>query len=69
MTALAAAHGGARPGDPAALTNGFSAAFLGAAGIAVAGALLTLRQPPRAGGRSRLAESSEAPVGEPAVAE
>ncbi len=42
-------------GNSAALTNGFSAAFLGAGGIAVAGALLalvTLRQPP---------EPSEAP--------
>ncbi|MFF1644126.1 MFS transporter [Streptomyces sp. NPDC058240] len=49
MTALAAAHGAREPGDPVALTNGFSAAFLGAAALAVAGALaalLTLRTAP-----------------------
>jgi EmrB/QacA subfamily drug resistance transporter len=40
MTALASAHGADRLGDAAALTDGYSAAFLGAAGIAVAGALL-----------------------------
>jgi len=48
MTALAASNGADQLGDPAALTDGFSAAFLGAAAIAVAGAilaLLTLRQP------------------------
>jgi MFS family permease len=49
MTAIAAAHGAREPGDPVALTNGFSAAFLGAAALAVAGALaalLTLRTAP-----------------------
>jgi len=48
MTALAAAHGASQLGHPAALTNGFSTAFLGAAAIAAAGGLLaalTLRQP------------------------
>lgn len=48
MTALASAHGADQLGDLGALTDGFSAAFLGAAGIAVAGgliALLTLRRP------------------------
>jgi EmrB/QacA subfamily drug resistance transporter len=48
MTALAASQGASRLGDPQALTDGFSAAFLGAAGIAAAGgllALVTLRQP------------------------
>jgi MFS family permease len=40
MTALGTAHGADRLGDPGALTDGYSAAFLGAAGIAVAGALL-----------------------------
>ena len=69
MTALATAHGAGQLGNPQALTDGFSAAFLGAAGIAVAGALLalvTLRQPPQA--RSpEPAEPIEAPVGEPAV--
>lgn len=53
MTAIAAAHGAREPGDPVALTNGFSAAFLGAAALAVAGglaALLTLRSAPAAEG-------------------
>ncbi|WP_406287169.1 MFS transporter [Embleya sp. NBC_00896] len=48
MTALAAAHGAQEIGDPSALTDGFGAAFLGAAGIAAAGAViaaLTLRGP------------------------
>lgn len=38
MTAIAAAHGADRIGDPAALTDGFSAAFLGAAVVALVGA-------------------------------
>ncbi|MFJ9679005.1 MFS transporter [Streptomyces sp. NPDC101194] len=49
MTALAAAHGAREPGNPTALTNGFSAAFLGAAVLAAVGALaalLTLRTAP-----------------------
>jgi MFS family permease len=41
MTALATSHGADQLGNPAALTDGYSAAFLGAAGIAVLGALLT----------------------------
>jgi EmrB/QacA subfamily drug resistance transporter len=48
MTALAAAHGAGELGNVGALTDGYSAAFLGAAGIAVAGALVaavTLRHP------------------------
>jgi EmrB/QacA subfamily drug resistance transporter len=40
MTALASAQGADQLGDAAALTGGYSAAFLGAAGIALAGALL-----------------------------
>ncbi|MER7432399.1 MFS transporter, partial [Nonomuraea rubra] len=40
MTAVAAANGAAQLGDLPALTGGFSAAFVGAAGIAAAGALL-----------------------------
>jgi predicted MFS family arabinose efflux permease len=40
MTALASAQGADQLGDTGALTDGYSAAFLGAAGIAVAGALL-----------------------------
>ncbi|MEU1723224.1 MFS transporter [Actinomadura sp. ATCC 39365] len=46
MTAVAAANGAAQLGNLPALTDGFSSAFVGAAGIAVAGALiaaLTLR--------------------------
>ncbi|MFF2012505.1 MFS transporter [Streptomyces sp. NPDC058195] len=49
MTAIASAHGARELGDPAALTDGFSAAFTGAAVLAVAGglaALLTLRTAP-----------------------
>jgi EmrB/QacA subfamily drug resistance transporter len=40
MTALATSQGADQLGDAPALTDGYSAAFLGAAGIAVAGALL-----------------------------
>lgn len=40
MTAVAAANGADRPGDLPALTDGFSAAFVGAAAIALAGALI-----------------------------
>ena len=40
MTAVASAQGAAQIGDVGALTDGYSAAFLGAAGIAVVGALL-----------------------------
>jgi MFS family permease len=40
MTALATSRGADQLGNPAALTDGYSAAFLGAAGIALAGALL-----------------------------
>jgi EmrB/QacA subfamily drug resistance transporter len=57
MTALAASQGAEELGDAVALTDGYSAAFLGAAGIAVAGALLalvTLRRP--------AAEAAEPPV-------
>ncbi|MFJ7244325.1 MFS transporter [Kitasatospora sp. NPDC098652] len=48
MTAVAAANGSRELGNPEALTNGFSAAFLGAAAIAAVGALasaLTIRTP------------------------
>jgi MFS family permease len=40
MTAVAAGYGADQLGDVTALTDGFSAAFLGAAGIAAVGALL-----------------------------
>jgi EmrB/QacA subfamily drug resistance transporter len=48
MTALAASQGADQLGSVGALTDGYSAAFLGAAGIAVAGGLVaavTLRRP------------------------
>jgi EmrB/QacA subfamily drug resistance transporter len=48
MTALATSRGAGQLGHPAALTHGFSAAFLGAAAIAVLGAAVaavTLRRP------------------------
>ena len=43
MTALATSQGADRLGDAVALTDGYSAAFLGAAGIAAAGGLPRLR--------------------------
>lgn len=48
MTAVAAAKGADQLGNPSALTDGFSAAFLGAAAIALVGAVLafiTIRTP------------------------
>jgi hypothetical protein len=48
MTAVATSQGADQLGNAQALTDGFSAAFIGAAGIAVAGALVaaaTLRLP------------------------
>jgi EmrB/QacA subfamily drug resistance transporter len=48
MTAVAAANGADQLGDPSALTDGYSAAFVGAAAIAAVGAVLaavTLRLP------------------------
>ena len=65
MTALATSQGAGQLGSPQTLTDGFSAAFLGAAGIAVAGALLalvTLRQPPQAASPTPV-EPAKAPVG------
>jgi EmrB/QacA subfamily drug resistance transporter len=65
MTALATAQGADRLGDPSALTDGYSAVFLGAAGIAVAGALLAaalLRTPGPAPATSADAQEST-PVG------
>jgi hypothetical protein len=48
MTAIATSQGAGVLGDPAALTDGFQAAFIGAAAVALAGAgiaLATLRTP------------------------
>ncbi|EME61705.1 MFS transporter [Amycolatopsis decaplanina] len=62
MTAVGVSFGAGRIGDPVALTGGYSAAFLGAAGIAVAGgflAMATLRTPKP--------EPSDVAGGEPAV--
>lgn len=67
MTALAAAQGAQQLGDTRALTDGFSAAFLGAAGIALAGgvlAALTLRRPESPAEDPRV---DDARVGEPAL--
>jgi EmrB/QacA subfamily drug resistance transporter len=60
MTAVATSQGADQPGNLVALTDGYSAAFLGAAGIAVAGALLAalLFRAPRPG-------TAEAPAEEP----
>ena len=57
MTALASAQGADQLGNAGALTDGYSAAFLGAAAIAVAGALLAaalLRTP-----KAEAAESAQ----------
>ena len=48
MTAVAAANGADQVGDVTSLTNGYSAAFLGAAVVAAVGAVIaavTLRLP------------------------
>jgi EmrB/QacA subfamily drug resistance transporter len=54
MTAIAASHGATNLGDPARLTNGFAAAFTGAAVVAALGGLIILavfRTPPAAPAR------------------
>jgi EmrB/QacA subfamily drug resistance transporter len=64
MTAVAAAHGSTRLGNPASLTEGFSAAFIGAAVIAVIGgvlALLILREPHRSSEESSRQHSMTPP--------
>jgi len=68
MTALAASQGAQQLGNVQALTDGFSAAFLGAAAIALAGALIaavTLRQPGTPADEPSSAD--QAPTGEPAI--
>ena len=70
MTALATSQGAGQLGDPHALTDGFSAAFLGAAAIAVAGALLalaTLRQPPQAAPPAPVERAARERAAEPAI--
>jgi EmrB/QacA subfamily drug resistance transporter len=62
MTALAAAHGAGELGNVSALTDGYSAAFLGAAGIAVVGGLVaavTLRRPPAPAAETASADQDE----------
>ncbi|MFC6066541.1 MFS transporter [Streptomyces ochraceiscleroticus] len=67
LTALATSQGAGKLGDLPALTNGFSSAFIGAAGVAAVGGLLTLVF---MRGRAPQAEAqqSSAPTGEKAVA-
>lgn len=63
MTAVAAGFGASKIGDFEALTNGFSAAFIGAAAIALAGAVLAaafLRSPRRTGAATGPTESETA---------
>lgn len=63
-----AVQGAGQIGDPGLLTEGFSAGFLGAAGIAVAGALwafFTIRQPRQP--EPAPVEPTETPLGAPAV--
>ena len=69
MTALAVSQGAGQLGNPGALTDGFSAGFLGAAAITVAGgllALVTIRRPRPA--PPSPAEPSTASGGEAAAA-
>jgi MFS family permease len=64
MTALASSEGADRLGNPEALTDGYSAAFLGAAGVALAGALLAaaLLRMPRRPAASPAPEETREPV-------
>jgi hypothetical protein len=66
MTALAAAHSAAQVGNRIKLTEGYSAAFLSAAGIAVAGALVALatqRRPATAADAdASVADEAPAPI-------
>src|SRR5215217_4760543 len=66
MTALASAQGADQLGNVASLTDGYSAAFLGAAGIALAGALLAaiLLRAPKAtsSGSSQPAADDREPI-------
>ena len=61
MTAVATSQGADRLGDAAALTDGYSAAFLGAAGIAVAGALISaaLLRTPKAPGATQPSQTPD----------
>jgi EmrB/QacA subfamily drug resistance transporter len=61
MTAVATSHGANQLGNPVALTDGYSAAFLGAAAVAVLGALLAgaLLRTPEASGAADAAPDDE----------
>ncbi len=69
MTAVTASRGADQNGDVGALTNGYSAAFLGAAGIAVVGGLLALVTMRRAPVRDTTDEAAVAEPSEPRVAQ
>jgi hypothetical protein len=65
MTAVATSQGAERLGELEALTDGYSAAFLGAAGIAVVGALVAaalLRVPKDAAQASEGEDAEEVPL-------
>ncbi|MFE7359351.1 MFS transporter [Streptomyces sp. NPDC057543] len=65
MTAVAAAHGAGELGNPEALTDGFSAAFIGAAVLAAVGALaslLALRTPDKSTADSAAGQPEQAEV-------
>jgi MFS family permease len=65
MTALAVSQGAGALGNPEILTEGFSAGFLGAAGIAVAGglaALVTVRRPRPAQSASAVGQDRANPL-------
>ena len=66
MTALAAANGADQLGNVTALTDGYGAAFLGAAGIAVVGALVALatlrRATSAADADASVADEAPAPI-------
>ncbi|MFC5719470.1 MFS transporter [Streptomyces gamaensis] len=67
LTALATSHGAGRLGDLPALTDGFSAAFVGAAIVAAAGAVLTLlfmRGRPKGAQSEAPSEAAAQPQGE-----
>jgi hypothetical protein len=65
MTAVATSQGGDRLGDAGALTDGYSAAFSGAAGIAVAGAVIAaalLRTPATAAADAPAGNAHREPI-------
>ena len=69
VTAVAASQGAEQLGNEVALTNGFQAAFIVAAGIAAVGGVVAalLVRPPTAPGAEPTETQPEPPVGEPAL--